>query len=157
MVNGTFEVANNVDFSDKSVIYTVNYAPAVGTYASVDISNPLYSRYVRYASPSNGNGNVAELVFWGVARTTDINEVKGSDSNLRLFYDRLNKQIHVAFQNTNNGTGHLSVISMDGKVIENKLFDGNDFTVSASKMKAGVYVVNIVSDNKIYNRKLVIY
>jgi len=157
MANGTFEVANKVDFSDKSVINTINYAPTSGTYTPVDINNSLYSRYVRYASPTNGNGNVAELEFWGVAKTTDMIEVNGSDSNLRLFYDRLNKQIHINIQRVENGSGHLSVIGMNGKSVENKMFVGNDFAVSTSKIKPGVYVVNIVSDNKTYNRKLVIY
>jgi len=157
MVNGTFEVANNTDFSDKNIIYTIKLAPAVGTYTTVDIPNTLYSRYVRYASPTNGNGNVAELEFHGEARATDIIEVKGSDSNLRLFYDRLNKQICVNIQGVENGFGHLSVIGMDGKVVASELYNYKDFTISTNKMKAGVYVVNIVSDNKIYNRKLVVY
>jgi len=157
MMNGTFEVANKADFSDKSAIYTVVSTPILGTYTQVDINNTLYSRYVRYASPTNGNGNVAELEFWGVTKTTDINEVKGSDSNLRLFYDRLNKQIHINIQRVENGSGHLSVIGLDGKIIVSELYNGDDFTISASKMKAGVYVVNLISNNKTYNRKLVVY
>lgn len=157
MVNGTFEVANKADFSDKFVVNTITYAPTVGTYTQVDINNTLYSRYVRYASPTNGNGNVAELEFHGEAKATSIKEVMGSDSNLRLFYDRFNKQIHINILEVENGSGRLSVIGMEGNKIESELYNGNDYTISTNKMKAGVYIINVISTNKTYNRKLVVY
>lgn len=83
----------------------------------------------------------------------------GSDSNLRLFYDRLNKQIHININilEVENGSGQLSVIGMEGKKNESELYNGNDYTVSTNKMKAGVYIINVISTNKMYNRKLIVY
>jgi hypothetical protein len=68
MVGGKFEVANKPDFSDGSVIYTVTTIPSENTFNVVDISGTLYTRYVRYVSPTGGNGNIAEMEFLGVKK-----------------------------------------------------------------------------------------
>ncbi len=65
MVGGIFQGANQLDFSDAVTLYTIATQPASGAFTSVDIAGSATFRYIRYLSPDNGFGNVAELEFCG--------------------------------------------------------------------------------------------
>lgn len=64
MQTGVFEGANNSDFSDKKLLYTIEEMPKVA-YQKVRVPDMNSYRYVRYVSPKGGNGNVAEIEFYG--------------------------------------------------------------------------------------------
>jgi fibronectin type 3 domain-containing protein/regulation of enolase protein 1 (concanavalin A-like superfamily) len=66
MVGGVFQGANAADFSDAVTLFNVTDAPAGGTLTEQVVSNATPYRYVRYLSPANGFGNVAEVEFWGL-------------------------------------------------------------------------------------------
>jgi hypothetical protein len=63
MVNGVFEGANRSDFSDAKVLHTVTKMDGA-CFHSTKIRSLEPYRYVRYLSPGNGYGNVAEIVFY---------------------------------------------------------------------------------------------
>jgi enterochelin esterase-like enzyme/fibronectin type 3 domain-containing protein/regulation of enolase protein 1 (concanavalin A-like superfamily) len=65
MVGGIFQGANLANFSAAVGLHTVTTSPASGGFSSVSINNPAGFRYVRYLSPNDGWGNVAELEFYG--------------------------------------------------------------------------------------------
>ncbi len=69
MTGGVFQGANQADFSDAATLHTISAPPASGVFTSVNINNPSGFRYVRYLSPNNGFGNVAELEFQGYPLT----------------------------------------------------------------------------------------
>jgi len=66
MVGGVFQGSNVADFSTAKTLYTIKTAPAVGVYTEQIITSPVPYRYVRYLSPNNGFGNVAEIEFYGM-------------------------------------------------------------------------------------------
>jgi glucuronoarabinoxylan endo-1,4-beta-xylanase len=65
MTNGIFQGANQADFSDAVTLFTITNQPATGVFTSATNNNASAFRYVRYLSPDNGFGNVAELEFYG--------------------------------------------------------------------------------------------
>lgn len=66
MLNGRFQIANKADFSDARDIFTITTTPPYLKYSKGDSSDPNTKvRYVRYLSTKKGNGNVAELQFFG--------------------------------------------------------------------------------------------
>ncbi|MCX7872245.1 MAG: alginate lyase family protein [Verrucomicrobiae bacterium] len=66
MVGGQFQAANVPDFSSGVVtLYTITSAPPDNTLTVQNIYNARAFRYVRYLSPNNGWGNVAEIQFFG--------------------------------------------------------------------------------------------
>jgi endo-1,4-beta-xylanase len=67
MTNGIFQGANQANFSGAVTLATVATQPAAGVLTPASITNPAGFRYVRYLSPDNGFGNVAELEFYGYA------------------------------------------------------------------------------------------
>ncbi len=65
MVGGILQGANQANFSGAVALYTVTAQPAAGVFTWVNINNTSAFRYVRFLSPNNGWGNVAELEFYG--------------------------------------------------------------------------------------------
>jgi glucuronoarabinoxylan endo-1,4-beta-xylanase len=63
MTNGVFQGANQPDFSNAVVLATVGSTPATGVLTTVTPTVTNAFRYVRYLSPDNGYGNVAEVQF----------------------------------------------------------------------------------------------
>jgi autotransporter-associated beta strand protein len=66
MVGGVFQGANQPDFSDAVTLFTVSTQPTAGVLTSQVITNQSPFRYVRYFSPVNGWGNIAEEEFYTV-------------------------------------------------------------------------------------------
>jgi hypothetical protein len=66
MVGGVFQASNTADFSSGVVnLYTITAAPASGSYTTVSVNVTGTYQYVRYLSPNNSYGDVAEVVFYG--------------------------------------------------------------------------------------------
>ena len=64
MQEGVFEGANQADFADKKILYTIKEMPEAD-YQTIRVPDMTAYRYVRYVSPKGGNGNVAEIEFYG--------------------------------------------------------------------------------------------
>ena len=68
MNGGIFQASNTVDFSSGVVaLYTIgaNANPSSGSLTTQTVSNSTSYRYVRYLSPANSDGDVAEVQFFG--------------------------------------------------------------------------------------------
>jgi beta-galactosidase len=64
MTGGVFQGANASDFSDAVTFFTLTSQPPDGAWTTLLNSNLNTFRYVRYLSPANGFGNVAEVNFY---------------------------------------------------------------------------------------------
>ncbi|GHV65413.1 hypothetical protein FACS1894199_06040 [Bacteroidia bacterium] len=73
MQNGRFEGGNRPDFSDAKLLYTITDLPE-GALNKVKLKNSLPCRYVRYVSPVEGFGNIAEMRFY----TTNNQQLSGT-------------------------------------------------------------------------------
>jgi hypothetical protein len=66
MIGGIFQGCDSADFHTKITDLTaIKSKPEAAKFTSVQISNTNAFRYVRYLSPPQGIGNVAEIEFWG--------------------------------------------------------------------------------------------
>ena len=66
MTGGVFQGSNVASFSTATTLFTITTAPPDGVYTEQMITSPAPYRYVRYLSPNNGFGNVAEVEFYGI-------------------------------------------------------------------------------------------
>ena len=64
MVNGIIQGANASNFSDAVILATIGSAPPDATLTAQPVFNPNAFRYVRYLSPANSYGDIAELQFF---------------------------------------------------------------------------------------------
>jgi hypothetical protein len=67
MLHGVFEGANENDFSDATMLYTINKLPDGFKYTSVKPKNTGKFRYIRYLPPEKSYCNVAEIGVYGTA------------------------------------------------------------------------------------------
>jgi beta-galactosidase len=70
MNGGIFQGANIADFSDSTNFLTLTNTPPDSTFTAQVITNTTPFRYVRYLSPTNSYGNVAEVQFFGPSAGT---------------------------------------------------------------------------------------
>ncbi|SEO07724.1 Alginate lyase [Mucilaginibacter gossypiicola] len=104
MIGGTFQAANNSDFSDAVTLYTVSASPAIGVLTDQPVTDTGSYRYFRYYSPNGSSGNVAEVEFWGrknistvtlpPSQVTDLNASPGD------------KQVFLTWQPVTGATGY---------------------------------------------------
>jgi hypothetical protein len=101
MTGGFFQGANLSDFSDAVTLTTIATQPADGSWTVQLIANPNAFRYVRYLSPNNGFGNVAEVEFYslgpkislvsgtilGTAGASGTASDKAFDSDITTYFD----------------------------------------------------------------------
>jgi beta-galactosidase len=101
MVGGVFQGANKPDFSDAVGLFTLTSQPAEGVMTT--LLNPITTpfRFVRYVSPPNGWGNIAELEFYspgphislaagtilGTAGTSASTDTNAFDDNIATYFD----------------------------------------------------------------------
>lgn len=105
MVGGVFQGANTSDFSNAVTLFTVTAQPVAGVLTEQVISNAAPFRYVRYLSPGNGFGNVAEVEFWGLKATSPV--IVGSTDTQDLVFG-------TAFQYTIEATNRPDHFSATG-------------------------------------------
>jgi len=141
MVGGEFRGTNDPNIidnpdlvSDYDVLYTVTTAPAAGELTEVQISNTTGYRFIYYAAPVGGYGNVAELEFYGYFDLGVINinnwtvqrgngdplDVTITDGAIHFESDTDWKQSHMFQEVTvEAGTYQLSATVTIGSVITN--------------------------------------
>lgn len=81
VLHGKVEGANREDFRDAETIFTINDS-LVTNDNSVILDSPLKYRFVRYVTPANSTGDIAELSFFSHEKDTLplSGKICGSDS-----------------------------------------------------------------------------
>lgn len=64
MLNGEIRGANDPSLSDYVVLHKITAVPPVGVYTEANIANEQTFRYIYYYT-AEGNGNIAEIEFYG--------------------------------------------------------------------------------------------
>ena len=153
LLNGTFEISNTADFSSKTVVYTIATTPAAGTYTTVTPTfTTAYGRYVRFGTVASGNGNVAEVEFYGSPKTTDIGN-STLVSNVKVIYSKPNSVLRISFPNTISSV--ITLYSVDGKIMKKIVYSGSELSLNTGKFAPGIYLLSISSAEINYNQKLV--
>ncbi|NPA35968.1 MAG: T9SS type A sorting domain-containing protein [Chlorobi bacterium] len=94
------------------------------------------------------------IVFIGfkISNITSINENTGK---IKLYPNPANKFVIV--ENLTDETTNIVLKSMDGRTVKSKKYSGNKTIIDISDLKAGIYIVHIVSQNNInYSYKLLV-
>jgi len=65
MVGGVFQGSTKADFSTPVTLCTITAEPASGVYTDQPVTITSMFRYLRYVTPANAWGNVAEVEFLG--------------------------------------------------------------------------------------------
>lgn len=71
MLNGEIRGANDPSLSDYVVLHQITSVPPAGVYSEVAIDNETPFRYIYYYT-GDGNGNIAEIEFYGNVTDIDV-------------------------------------------------------------------------------------
>ncbi|MEI7596605.1 MAG: T9SS type A sorting domain-containing protein, partial [Bacteroidota bacterium] len=88
--------------------------------------------------------------------TTDVNiGIKTADnSNMLVFPNPTNNQLYLLMNNT--GSVEISFINTNGQVVLNTTQEGNAISLDVASLKAGVYMLQTKSNNKIETTRILI-
>jgi enterochelin esterase-like enzyme/fibronectin type 3 domain-containing protein len=117
MVGGIFQGANQANFSDAVMLFTITTQPATGVFTSATINNASAFRYVRYLSASGGYGNVAELEFYGypwsasVPAPTGLSALAVSTSQINLTWNTFSNATSYSVKRSLTNGGPYAVIA----------------------------------------------
>jgi endo-1,4-beta-xylanase len=125
MVGGVFQGANNASFTGAVTLYTITNSPVAGVFTSVNITNTAGFRYVRYLSPTDGWGNVAELEFYGYLFSASVAVPTGLSAQAVS-----TSQINLTWNAFGNATGYN---------VKRSLTNGGPYAVVASGVTATNY------------------
>ncbi len=153
MKGGKFEIANNPNFSPSAQLFQITEIPAF-QYYTVAINNQTGGRYVRYASPIDGFGNVSEVEFYGKAK---VNSHIGSNTHdaFTLTVDRKNKNVYVHLKNYKTNNCLINVYSSMGTLIKQLSKTEENFEISLQDLASGCYIIQLLGD-KSYQSKFIL-
>lgn len=109
MVGGVFQVSNDASFASFITVGTIRSTPPVGTLTTLSFatSGAAY-RYVRYVSPNQAYGNVAELQFYSTGGTAlSVTRLAG---------------VTIGTSGSFNGSGNTIARALDGEL--DTFYDG---------------------------------
>jgi hypothetical protein len=85
MTGGVFQGSNVAGFTTATTLLTITAAPAEGVYTEKMITGTTPYRYIRYLSPNNGFGDVAEVEFHGIPSAA-VPQITGKAGTKNLSY-----------------------------------------------------------------------
>jgi len=88
-----------------------------------------------------------------------INDIKSAETSLELFPNPFNESINLRFNSAANNQIKLKLLTVTGKIILQGNYNAvkglNTYNIKTDKLSHGIYIVNIISGNKVYNKKIV--
>ena len=153
MVGGIFQGSGDgVNYVD---IHTISTEPAYN-WNEVELVTEAYS-YYRYMSAPDGYCNVAEIEFWGsYSNATPVDDVTDNwDNDFTIYPNPVNQFIHVSCSQT-DGVKKIGIIDVSGKVLLERSMQSNNFTLSVGHLEEGMYIIRVMSGNKMYSQKLIV-
>lgn len=155
MTGGMFQGANNADFSDATTLYTVVGSPTVGSLTEKEAFNFKEFRYLRYLSPADGWGNVAEVEFWGRKFTLPVALSNPSqDETCELWQNPASNILHLTLPATNSVI-NIRILDLQGRSLLTKTLLSAEPILDVNTLPKGLYVLMIQSGTNNWVRKFV--
>ncbi len=161
MVGGKFQGSNTSTSSGFVDLYTLAAMPP-DDWQQVDIPNSTGYRYLRYLSPADGYGNVAEIEFQtNVAGARTSSEKTGASlAEATLYPNPASETANLRLPCSETGEVWVTLTNSLGKQVAHiqkpVVVGENIVALSVSGLASGLYVVTIRQGNKQTVRKLMV-
>ncbi len=74
---------------------------------------------------------------------------------IKIFPVPANDVLHFEIDSNSRSESIVSISSITGRLVKSEIFNGNSYEMNIENLDAGIYIVQIKRDNKIFNRKIV--
>lgn len=152
MLGGKFQACNNESFTENvSTLYEIKSTPLT-EWNCLNVSLNQQFKYLRYVSPDNGFGNIAELEFYGTEITGD--KLLESANDISVYPNPFNQEVIVK-HHLNDIV--ITVSNSSGIVIPCQTEQNQNSTriLFPNYCKAGLYYLVMQSGKQVYFRKIV--
>ncbi|WP_047547467.1 T9SS type A sorting domain-containing protein [Psychroserpens sp. Hel_I_66] len=172
MRGGKFQISNNANFSNPTTIYTIpsnanlnfqNYFISTGS------TNGVSARYIRYLSPNNGWGNIAEMRVYRSSETNRNSNIKLEDQpkvvnhidNLTLSPNPASKEIQLDFYLENESDIEYRIYNTMGREIQslskNHIETGEiNQKLNIENLAEGIYFIHLKTKNKVLIKRFIV-
>ncbi len=147
MKNGRFEISKTANFASATLLHTVPNIPAFEC-TLVPVENETFGRYVRYASPQDGFGNIAEVEFYGKRVYTGVDHLNGKEEDFQFINNRDSREIIVRLNNAPNNETPVMLYNLAGVMLKSEEMKGNETTISYSGFLPDCYIVRVRDHRK---------
>ncbi len=153
--NGKFEIADNPNFTNQTLLYQVIEQPSFQYYLA-KIDNTESGRYVRYISPSDGFGNISEVEFYGKKIGSNSDKNLANKNEPSIFIDRNSHIINISFNETIVTERIINLFSTTGSVIKQVITKEQNALIAYNNIAKGSYIVQINSNDSNYRTKVIL-
>lgn len=149
--------------SDQSVSFFKMNIPLQLWYQGNDtiilLNNQINSQIFAYATHFQIDSILFDPDKWLIAtdttyKTTEIMQIK--KDNLHIFPHPANEEVHIILP-TGETFQSIDILTINGKKLLIKKTTGNKTTINTKKIPSGTYIINVVSNNCSYRKKLEIF
>ena len=137
----------------------------------IDVVGDINNNFASYDSRGNKINDPWPTPFWscgfdldavGIINLKNTSEIKESKKlllNALIYPNPVKKEeaLTISITNYNNKENNISIINLSGVIVYNKTTFGNNFKINTSIFSKGIYFIRIISDNKNFVRKFIIY
>jgi hypothetical protein len=158
MPGGQFQGANNEDFSEAETFHTITDEPEYGSLIHVSFENVNAYRYVRYLSPPNSFGNIAEVEFWGLEFSdVSVREDLSGSSRMLIYPNPLISSEFTLEIPPQLSYGKIAIYNMLGeRVLTQELDEGTSHTIQIGHLTGGIYLVKASNKKMSLSKKILI-
>ena len=142
MQGGRFEIANDANFRDFTVIYNIPSDEEISFQDyTIKSDSPISARYIRYVSPNDSWGNVAEITVNGNEIPTisfSFSDTKSKDIKNTIFRIYPNPSYNfLTLKGLNKHEGY-SIYDVFGKEVKNGIISNLE-KIDIRNLNSGIY------------------
>lgn len=137
----------------------------------IDVVGDINNDFASYDSRGNKINDPWPTPFWScgfdldavgiinLKNTSAIDDSKNFLLNVLIYPNPVKKEeaLTVSVKNYNNKKINISIININGQILYNQTSDSNKYKINTSTFSKGIYLIKIISDNKIFTNKFIVY
>lgn len=121
-----------------------------------DETNNNYNRNVVFASSNHVNSNLRPKLELYFSNATSIDDNPENSSSFEISPNPSNGHFSIKISDAAISTGAYKIVNLNGTVVLQGDFNSSTFSVDASHLSNGIYICQLLIDDKLSFRKIVI-
>lgn len=136
----------------------------------IDVVGDINNGYASSDSRGNKINDPWPTAFWSCGfdldavgiinlKSTNIKQTENLKLDALIYPNPIKKDelLNVSVNNNKNKKINISIININGQVLYNQTSGSNKYKINTSTFSKGIYLIKIISDNKLFTGKFIVY
>ncbi|MBE9467376.1 MAG: T9SS type A sorting domain-containing protein [Bacteroidetes bacterium] len=136
----------------------------------VDVVGDVNDNFANYDSKGNKINDTWPTPFWSCGfdleavgiinlKSTDIKQTENLNLHALIYPNPIKQDelLKISINNNKNTKVNISIININGKLLYNQTAFSDKYRINTSMFSKGIYLLKIISDNKIFTNKFIVY